>query len=56
MDEKEAEARPLMGTIFLVIYLLGNRYATVYFMMRPKLLNRIEGCVQSYQSYDDGGI
>ena len=24
-------------------------------MMRRKLLHRIEGCVWSYQSYDDGG-
>ena len=25
------------------------------FMMRLKLLHRIDGCVWSYQSYDDGG-
>ena len=27
-----------------------------YFMMRRKLLHRIEQCVWSYQSYDDGGM
>ena len=25
-------------------------------MMRRKLLRRIDGCVWSYQSYDDGGM
>ena len=25
MDEKEAEARPLMGTIFLAIIIIGER-------------------------------
>ena len=36
-------------------YLCDNRYESVYFMMRRKLLHRIEGDVRSYQSYDDGG-
>ena len=36
-------------------YLCGNRYDTVYFMMRRKLLHRIDGCVWSYQSYDNRG-
>ena len=26
MDEKEAEARPIMGTIFLVYYVVGMSY------------------------------
>ena len=33
MDEKEAEARPVMGTIFLVVYLMLadiNRLVFVY--------------------------
>ena len=37
-------------------YIYGSRFETVYFMMRRKLLHRIDGCVWSYQSYDDGGM
>ena len=37
-------------------YLCSNRYETVYFMMRQKLLHRIKGWVQSYQSHYDGGM
>ena len=44
------------GTTNVVRVLLGNRYVTVYFMMRSKLLYMIEGCIQCYQSYDDGGL
>ena len=25
-------------------------------MVRRKLIHRVEGCVRSYQSYDDGGM
>ena len=34
---------------------IRHKMRLVYFMMRQKLLLRIEGCVRSYQSYDNGG-
>ena len=38
------------------LYFYGNRYETVYLMMRQKLLHRIDGCIWSYQSHDDRGM
>ena len=45
----------IRGIIQGNIYLYGNR-EIVYFMMRRKLLHRIDGCVWSYQLYDDKGM
>ena len=37
MDEKEAEARPVMGTIFLVVILQWMLYNAVNFISPPHL-------------------
>ena len=62
MDEKEAEARPVMGTIFLVIPLVTNFPGICAFIIgffftvwtkksAKKVRKQVKGCLQNmYQS------